>query len=214
MKKFITLLFILISGLALSQTVDQKLLIIRNDGTNGGQLSVAYQVKGTGLPAANTLGSATVDVLFNNTKLTYVNATNWGFGIPQGYGAQVTNNTTSVRIGVTGSGVFPGGGAGFDVLSTYSTWMQLNFTILDSSVAPSLSIAPASNAIGLFQNHSNNPQTNVITNQTLSAPLLSVRSTISGNAGIAGAVLNYNDGGSKNVVADGTGAYSFTVPYG
>lgn len=214
MKKIITLLFMLVSGLALSQTLDQKLLIIRNDGTVGGQLSVAYQVKGTGLPAANTLGSATVDVSFNNTKLTYVNASNWGFGIPQGYGSQVTNNSTSLRIGVTGSGVFPGGGAGFDVLSTYSTWVQLNFTILDSTVAPSLSIAPASNAIGLFKNHSNNPQTNVITNQTLSAPVLSVRSTISGNAGIAGAVLNYNDGGPLNVIADGTGAYSFTVPYG
>jgi len=36
--------------------------------------------------------------------------------------------------------------------------------------------------------------------------------TIVGNAGIAGAVLSYTDGTLKTVTADGTGAYSITVP--
>jgi hypothetical protein len=215
MKSIATsLVFLLLCGLAYSQTIDQKLLVIRNDGTIGGQLIVAYQVKGTGLSASNTLGSATTDVLFDNTKLTFLSAANWGFGFAQGYTSQVTNHATSLRIGVIGGGVFPGGGIGFDINGTYNTWVQLTFTILDPTVAPSLSLAPASNSIGLYKNHSNNPQTNIITNQTLSPLVLSVRSTISGNVGIAGAVLNYNDGGSLNVVADGTGAYSFTVPYG
>jgi hypothetical protein len=38
--------------------------------------------------------------------------------------------------------------------------------------------------------------------------------SISGTAGVAGAVLNYDDGGPKTWTADGTGAYSFMVPYG
>ena len=37
--------------------------------------------------------------------------------------------------------------------------------------------------------------------------------TISGNAGIAGAVLSYTDGTAKTATADGAGLYSFTVSY-
>jgi hypothetical protein len=36
---------------------------------------------------------------------------------------------------------------------------------------------------------------------------------ISGNAGVAGATLSYTDGTSKTATADGSGNYSFTVPY-
>ncbi|HLO32069.1 MAG TPA: CAP domain-containing protein [Anaerolineales bacterium] len=38
--------------------------------------------------------------------------------------------------------------------------------------------------------------------------------TISGNTGVAGATLSYNDGTGKTVVADENGNYSITVPYG
>lgn len=214
MKKIIILLILLFYGLSFAQTVDQKLLVIRNDGRLGGQLIVAYQVKGTSLTTANTLGSSTADILFNNTKLLFVKDTLWAFGLAQGYAAQATNNVTSVRIGITGSGVFPAGASGFDISAGYFTWVQLKFTILDTSAAPAFSIAPATNAIGLFQNHANNPQTNVINNQILSNPLISVRNTISGNTGVAGVSLNYNDGGLLNVVSGVTGAYSLDVPYG
>ncbi len=37
--------------------------------------------------------------------------------------------------------------------------------------------------------------------------------TISGNAGVGGAVLGYFDGVNKTVTADGAGAYTFQVPY-
>ncbi len=37
--------------------------------------------------------------------------------------------------------------------------------------------------------------------------------TISGNAGVAGAVLSYTDGTQKTVTADGSGLYSLQVPY-
>jgi hypothetical protein len=38
------------------------------------------------------------------------------------------------------------------------------------------------------------------------------QATILGNAGVAGAILSYTDGTLKTVTADGTGAYSITVP--
>lgn len=36
--------------------------------------------------------------------------------------------------------------------------------------------------------------------------------SISGNAGVAGAILSYTDGTSMTVTADGSGSYSFTIP--
>ncbi len=107
MKKLIILFFLLFYGLSYTQTVDQQLVVIQNDGIIGGQLVVAFQVKGTNLPVANTLGSATVDINFDNTKLSYVSATNWGAGFALGYSAQVTNNSTFLRLSVTSIGVNP-----------------------------------------------------------------------------------------------------------
>ena len=38
--------------------------------------------------------------------------------------------------------------------------------------------------------------------------------TLTGNAGVAGATLNYVDGTNKTTIADGSGNYTITVPYG
>jgi uncharacterized repeat protein (TIGR01451 family) len=57
--------------------------------------------------------------------------------------------------------------------------------------------------------------TNVLTNQTaqdFTASLMLF--TIHGNAGVAGATINYTAGGGGATTADGAGDYSFTVPYG
>lgn len=48
--------------------------------------------------------------------------------------------------------------------------MQLNFTILNPAVNTSLTIINATNAIGQFENHSNDPRTGIIINQPLTAP--------------------------------------------
>jgi hypothetical protein len=156
-----------------AQTIDQQLVLVQNDGTVGGNFRVALQVKGTDLPAANTLGSATIDVTFDNTLLTYVNATLWAFGSAQGYSRSATNNTTFIRVGVLGSTVNADGGGsppGFDIGSSYATWVQLNFTIASASGSADLIIDNETNAIGLFENHSNDPETGVINNQTLTPP--------------------------------------------
>jgi hypothetical protein len=49
-----------------AQTIEQRLVIVQNDQTVGGNFRIQVQVKGTSLTAANTLGSATIDVQFNN----------------------------------------------------------------------------------------------------------------------------------------------------
>ena len=86
---------------------------------------------------------------------------------------------------------------------SYSFTVSWNWT---GTVAPTLAgftFTPASIAY-----------TNVLAdqaNQDYAAD--SIKFTISGNAGIAGATLSWVDGTPKSTVADGTGAYSFTVSY-
>ncbi len=174
MKKMLTVLLISLFSLTFSQTIEQQLVVVQNDGVNGGQFNVAVEVKGTNLPATNTLGSATIDVVYDNTKLTFVGGTLWAFGSSQGYSRNATNNTTSIRVGVLGTTINGDGGgipAGFDITSSYTTWVQLNFTILNPTVYTTLTIDNITNAIGLFANHANDPQTGVITNQPLTEPV-------------------------------------------
>ena len=155
-------------------TIDQKLVIVRRDSSVGGQFNIAVQVKGTGLSAANTLGSATIDVQFDNTALTYVSATGWGFGLTDGYNRSANNNATFIRLAITGGGVNEnndGTPAGIDIGSTYTQWVQLNFTIASTSGIYPLTIAAGSNAVSLFVNHANNPNTGVLVSQQLSPPI-------------------------------------------
>jgi len=158
----------------LAQTIEQQLVVVQNDGAIGGNFKVAVQVKGTSLPAANTIGSATIDVQFNNVHLTYVDATNSlpadGPSFLNGYSKTNTNIGTFIRIGVLGTTIFPGAFQGFDLGTSYTTWSTLNFTI-QNTVNTSLTINDVTNAIGLYENHANNPNTGVINNQPLTSPV-------------------------------------------
>ena len=164
----------MLAQVSFAGSIEQQLIVVLNTATLNGDFQIAVQVKGTGLTGANTLGSATIDVQFDNTKLSYQGATGWAFGSGQGYARSATNNTTYIRVGVLGTTVNGDGGgspAGYDIGDSYATWVQLNYKILDASSSISLSIAPGSNAIGLFGNHSNEPLTGVINDQTLSPPI-------------------------------------------
>jgi len=155
-------------------TIDQALAVVTNEMTLNGDFQIELQVKGTNLPAANTLGSATIDIEFDNSKLTYVSSSNWAFGFAQGYTRSATDNTTFIRVFVAGVGVNQNGGGdppGYDIQTTYDTWVQLNFTITDASGTTNLTIEPTSNAIGLFENYQNEPNTGVINDQPLSTPI-------------------------------------------
>ena len=104
--------------------------------------------------------SATIDVQFNNTHLTYLSATNSNAAngpVPaNGYQKTNTNNTTFIRIGVLNILVDPENLPGFDLGSTYTTWSTLNFTIQNTTTT-SLTIYNVTNSISLFENHVNNP---------------------------------------------------------
>ena len=170
-KLLLLILFVVFSTSEFfSQTIQQQLIVTQNDGVVGQNFAIDVQVKGTSLTAANTLGSATIDVEFDNTKLSYQSVDNFAFSFLDGYTVDVTDNSTFIRLGVTGGAVKPGQGTGFDIGSSYVTWVRLHFQIL-STASTSLTIASGSNQIGLFENHSNNPNTGVINDQTLSAPV-------------------------------------------
>lgn len=154
-------------------TIEQQLKVVKNDMTVGGDFQIQVQVKGSNLPANNTLGSATIDVAYDNSKLSYQSSSDWAFGFAEGYNRSATDNGTFVRIFITGGGVNQNGGGdppGFDITTTYTSWVQLNFIIDHASGSTDLTIVPVSNAIGLFENYKNNPNTGVIINQTLSPP--------------------------------------------
>ncbi|MDY0081885.1 MAG: hypothetical protein RBR74_01765, partial [Ignavibacteriaceae bacterium] len=171
LSKTISVIFFLTIYLQ-GQTIEQRLVVVQNDKVIGGSFRVGVQVKGTDLPAANTIASATIDIQFNNTHLTYINSTNWAFGTGLGYNRFTSNLDTYIRVGVTGGGVNEdedGIPPGFDIESTYTTWVQLNFTILEI-VSTDFIINDITNAIGLFENHSNNPKTGVINDQLLTPP--------------------------------------------
>ena len=169
----------LLPQLAGSQTIEQQLVVVLNEKTTGGHFNVGVQVKGTDLPAQKTLGSATIDVYYDTLKLSYVNGTLWVFGLAEGYNRSALRSSSRdhIRIAVTGGGVGPtAGGLGYDIPSAYTSWVQLNFTILDASGTTNLTIDGLTNQFGLFQNYQNNPDDpdqggGVINNQTLTAPV-------------------------------------------
>jgi hypothetical protein len=159
---------------SVAASIEQQLIVVINAKTLNGDFQVALQVKGTDLTAANTLGSATVDVVFENTKLSFQGSSGWAFGSSQGYARTATNNTTYIRVGVLGTTVNGDEGglpAGIDIGTSYVTWVQLNFKILDPNSSTNVTIASGSNAIGVFGNHSNEPLTGVINNQPLTPPV-------------------------------------------
>ncbi len=156
-----------------AQSIEQRLAVVTNDMTVGGDFQIEVQVKHTGLPVvgtySTTLGSATIDVEFDPAKLDYVNSSNTAFGPFQGYTFTQTDNGTFIRLGVLAPGFIPPF-PGYDLTSSYTSWVQLNFTILNNSGNTNLFIRPGSNAIGVFQNQGNVPTNGVINNVTLSPP--------------------------------------------
>ena len=161
-KPLLLLLFIIFSAnKVLSQTIEQKLSVFSNNQIVGGNFVVDVQVKGTSLPSANTLGSATIDVTYDNSKISFQSADPWAFASNDGYSRFATDQTTFIHVGATGGAVggdSPGIPAGFDIGSSYVIWVRLHFQIVSGGVT-SLTIASGSNQIGLFENHANNPKT-------------------------------------------------------
>ncbi len=154
-------------------TIEQKLVVTNNDHVSGGNFDVAIQLKGTNLPAANTIGTITIDVLYDDSKIDYVGATAGVILPSQGYNIFAQENTGYIRFGVTSGSVGPGTFEedGYDITSSYETFITLNFLILVESCGVDLTIDPTTNQIGLFTTHANSDGSGDIDNQTLSSPI-------------------------------------------
>ena len=175
----ILIMFVIPVWTASACTVEQKLLLMQNDKTLGGSFKVAVQVKSTELYEANTLFSATIDITYDNGKLTFVDGTTWAFGSAQGYSQSVTDNGSVIRVEVSpapgagpGSDAYgPGDPTGFDIGETYMTWVILNFTISSTSSPTSLSIVSGGESgILLYEHHGNIPATSIARNDVTISP--------------------------------------------
>ena len=170
--------------IAIAGSLDQSLVVTLNTGTTAANgFRVAVNAKGSSLTAANTLKSATIDVSYDNTKLTYAGTSfNGSINATNGYTTSATNNTTFVRVIITGGGVGPGDPfadpvvpdvLGFDIPSTDVTLATVRFTIVNTTTTTNLSILTGSNVISLFSTHSNSDGSgsNIAPPPTLTAPV-------------------------------------------
>lgn len=163
-------------------TVDQKLSVFTNSGLIGGQFVIKYEIKGTELATATTLGSLNADILYDSSVLRFVGESEWNvnFSSTNGYERYVNSNSEydshrSIRIMINGLNVNSDGVSsqpGFNVGSNYSIVLKLNFIILNSLSSASLSIKSATNQVGLFTNPGNSPNTFEINDKVLSNPTI------------------------------------------
>ena len=165
-----------------TSTIEQKLSVLQNSGTNGGVFSVEYQIKGTNLTTAATLASLNADIVYDSAIVRFVNGTNWQGKIDEanGYSSSIQSNNTeagnykAVRIVVVAPTLNEDGSAGvtgYDLKSNYETIVQLNFIILDNTKRATLTVKSITNQVGLFLNPANNPNSFDITNKNLSNPI-------------------------------------------
>lgn len=162
-------------------TIDQKLSVVSNSGFNGGDFIIEYSVKGTDLTDANTLGSLNADIIFDTSAVKFSNQTEWNPSISQvtGYERTVSCNdeegaSRSLRIMVQGINVNSGNDnsvTGYNIGSGYSSIVRIIFTIEDISKSATITFKPVTNQVGLFENPGNSPNSFVINDQYLSAPL-------------------------------------------
>jgi hypothetical protein len=184
--KYIFILVSLLNPLFIysqTQSIQQKLLLINSTGINGGAFTVDYQIKGTNLTSANTLASLNADIIYDSTAIRFIEGTDWHPYImdTNGYATSIQSNAVedntnrSVRIVITAPEVNnqsppTGSPGGYDLNSQYESVVRMNFIILDNTRTISLIVKTITNQIGLFINHSNNPNTFEITSISLSPP--------------------------------------------
>jgi hypothetical protein len=180
-----------IAGATLSWT-DGTAKTATADGSGNYSFTVAYNWTGTVTPSLTgylftPANKAYANVLVNQTNQNYTAL------VTISGNAGVPGATLSWTDGTAKTATADGSG-------NYSFTVTYNWT---GTVTPSLT--------GYLFTPANKAYTNVLVNQTNQNYTALV--TISGNAGIAGATLSWTDGTAKTTIANGSGIYSFTVPY-
>jgi hypothetical protein len=186
-----------VAGATLSWT-DGTAKTTTADGSGVYSFTVSYNFTGTVTPSLT-------GYIFAPTSKTYTNVL--ANQTIQNYTATAITYTISGNTGVAGAVLSWTDGTAktttADGSGVYSFTVSYNFT---GSVTPSLT--------GYTFSPTNKSYTNVLANQTsqnYTAPAITY--TISGNAGVVGATLNWTDGTAKTTTTDGSGNYSFTVIY-
>jgi len=161
-------------------------------------LNVSYDWSGTITPSKTGYS-------FDPANRSYSNVTTDQTG--QDYTATLDSSAISGNAGVAGATLSWNDGTDKSVVADGSGNYSLNVSYdWSGTITPSKT--------GYSFDPANRSYSNVTTDQTgqdYTATLDS--SAISGNAGVAGATLSWNDGTDKSVVADGSGNYSLNVSY-
>lgn len=167
---------------------------VTSDGSGNYSVTVSNNWTGTLTPSKTGYAFSPANYSYNNLA---ADQTNQDFSVAS---IQISGNTTTG--GVTLS--YNDGGAqtaASDGSGDYSFSVSNNWT---GTVTPSKT--------GYTFSPENRSYNNLTTPQT--AQNYSIATVhISGNAGVAGVVISYNDGGAKTVTADGRGDFSFWVTY-
>ncbi len=167
-------------------------------GDGSYSFSVSYNWNGTVTPSKtgytfNPTSKTYTNVLANQTAQNYI-ATAITYTISGNAGVGLA--TLSYTDGTAKTA--PAGGDG-----SYSFSVSYNW---NGTVTPSKA--------GYTFNPTSKTYTNVLANQTAQDYIATaITYTISGNAGVAGAMLSYTDGTAKTATAGGDGSYSFSVSY-
>ena len=203
-----------------------------------GTVNIYYNsiyIGGTNITAGNSYGlyrggTGTTNILDNAIFNARSNSTGTGkhYGIYIGSTASLTSNNNDIYVNGTG-GVF-----GFSTADrlTLTDWQtatskDANSFSGDPGFTSSTNLMPdINNPNSLNLNNHGTPVAGITTDilgtvRNVNVPDIGayefvglVIYTISGNAGVAGATISWVDGTPKSFTADGTGAYSITVPDG
>ncbi|MFH2040879.1 MAG: hypothetical protein ABIJ65_15740, partial [Chloroflexota bacterium] len=168
------------------------------DGSGNYSLNVSYNWSGTVTPSKT-------GYTFAPTKRTYTNL--YADQTGQDYTALADTFTISGNTGLAGVTLSYLDGTGKTAITdgsgNYSLIVSKNWS---GTVTPSKT--------GYTFTPTKSFYTNVVankSNQDYTAEKITF--TISGNAGVAGAILSYTEGTARTVTADGSGNYSLTVSY-
>ncbi len=176
------LIFFSFGTTAFAQTGQLRVNLTQNDRVEGGTLLVNIETKVTGI-SPSTLGSATIDLDYDDADLTFVSITasdinpavdGYSLSASDLSGDPVSGNGSGayVRLTITGNNVGPdfGMGTGFDVPTAYANLATYQFTVTAAGAAAGstdLFVRTGSLSIGYFENQSNNPKTGVIEEATI-----------------------------------------------
>lgn len=162
-------------------TILQRLSLVLNSGTNGGEFTFDYKIKGAYMSPANTLASLNADISYDSNALRFISGTNWKSEIDSlnGYNTGIKSNPLDsgsfrcVRISIDAPDLNSDGSGqikGFSIPTEYLTIVRLNFIIIDNTKSVTVSIEGETNQVGFFLNPSNSPNTFEISDQILLPP--------------------------------------------